>query len=227
MGVINLVNSDKGGTGKSLFCSLLYEYCQAKNIDIYLVDAVVSNPDVGKKYKPRDREYDREKNPPSFDLIFDKALDRSVLVNLPANISPSWNKWFDKGQIFLKAIEYNVRLVNWYVIDNSFISVGLLKQFIKRYEDKLLHVLVKNQKICQDWEHLKDDVELFELIRSYKIKSIEIPHLDFESANKIDRYNLTFGEAIYSDRLSIASRSRVKSFVEDATTAIDTVSELL
>ena len=50
MTIINFVNSELGGVGKSTFTSMLYEYYIKKNKAIRLIDTDRLNPNLGIKY---------------------------------------------------------------------------------------------------------------------------------------------------------------------------------
>jgi hypothetical protein len=52
MAKIHLIDGEKGGVGKSLFCRVLIEYFQQQKLPFLLVDADRTNPDVGLIYEP-------------------------------------------------------------------------------------------------------------------------------------------------------------------------------
>jgi GTPase SAR1 family protein len=50
--ILHLIDGEKGGVGKSFFCSVLYEwYLHEAKTKIYLIDCDQNNPDVGLKYE--------------------------------------------------------------------------------------------------------------------------------------------------------------------------------
>jgi hypothetical protein len=53
MAKIHLIDGEKGGVGKSLFCRVLIEYFQAQSLNYSLIDADRTNPDVGLVYQPQ------------------------------------------------------------------------------------------------------------------------------------------------------------------------------
>jgi hypothetical protein len=53
MAKIHLIDGEKGGVGKSLFCRVLVEYFQQQAIKFSLIDADRTNPDVGLIYEPK------------------------------------------------------------------------------------------------------------------------------------------------------------------------------
>lgn len=226
MATINLVNSLVGGTGKSVFCSLLYEYfCQPHvNIEVELIDTDRVNPDVGRKYFPT--EYlngpklyfsENPKEADKSDLIYEKALLTDLLINLSGDSSIAFSNWLLKNRILdLKQVNF----VNWFVCDGSDKSIRAFKNFVNKYQDSMTHILVKNSRTESGWNCSEDreGLELSREIASYKIKTIKIPYL--VDMSQIEYLKEPFYSAIDSSNLQLVESQRTKVFLRESFKAI-------
>lgn len=225
MTFVHLINSELGGMGKTTFCSAFYEFCQQKdkNIDVELIDVDRSNPNVGIKYLPE--EYSGSKEAKVFfsenkdekdlaDEIFEKAVEGDLLINLPSQIIKIFDNWLEKNQIFVVAKREEIQFVNWYVTNGSYHSVRLFKNFVKKHQDNMIHILVRNTKLCQNWEQVDEDSDLKKLLDLYQIESLEMPSLDDKEMYLIEKYNLGFLEATKSRKLKLLQKQRVHLFID-------------
>ena len=91
MARIHLIDGEKGGVGKSFFARVMVHYCIDRKLPYTLVDADVTNPDVSKFY-PKDAHgtlfSEAQKKAHEADVIFELALKKPVIVNLPAQVYP-------------------------------------------------------------------------------------------------------------------------------------------
>lgn len=225
MTFVHLINSELGGMGKTTFCSAFYEFCQQKdkNIDVELIDVDRSNPNVGIKYLPE--EYSGSKEAKVFfsenkdekdlaDEILEKALESDLLINLPSQILKIFDNWVEKNQIFVVAKREKIQFVNWYVTNGSYHSVRLFKNFVKKHQDNMIHIMVRNTKLCRNWEQVDEDSELEKLIELYQIESLELPTLDDKEMYLIEKYNLGFLEATKSPKLKLLQKQRAHLFID-------------
>ncbi len=230
MTILNFVNSELGGVGKSTFTSMLYEYYIKKNKAIRLIDTDRSNPNVGIKYLPKDYEIgpsiffsDHEDEYAIADRLFEKAVEErtEMLVNMPAQVGSIFDNWVERNQLFAMAAEHNVKFINWYLTNGSYHSIRLFKNFVEKYQDKMIHVLVKNGGLCKTWEHLGTDVDLTNLIDRYKVEQMELPGLETKIMYALDLNKLTFSEGLKSSSIKMMEKQRIKLFLERTDLAIE------
>ncbi len=230
MTILNFVNSELGGVGKSTFTSMLYEYYIKKNKAIRLIDTDRSNPNVGIKYLPKDYEIgpsiffsDHEDEYAIADRLFEKAVEErtEMLVNMPAQVGSIFDNWVERNQLFAMAAEHNVKFINWYLTNGSYHSIRLFKNFVEKYQDKMIHVLVKNGGLCKTWSHLGTDVDLTNLIDRYKVEQMELPGLETKIMYALDLNKLTFSEGLKSSSIKMMEKQRIKLFLERTDLAIE------
>ncbi len=235
MRTIYLVNGELGGTGKTTYTSVFYEYRMAED-SIELIDTDRSNPNVGLRYLPEEYEKgasiffsDHQDEYAIADEIFERAtkVKGDVLVNLPAQVASILDNWIQRNQLFEMAAEHGIRFVNWYLTNGSFHSIRLFKSFVEKYQDNMVHVLVKNHGLCSNWEHLSADVDLDKLKDRYKIKHLDFPALDPAIMYSLDRCKLSFDEGLNSSSIKIMEKQRIKIFLKKAFTNIGDLLEKL
>ena len=110
---IHFIDGEKGGVGKSWFAFCMTEYLVSKLISLYLYAADTSNPTATSKYKDKERYaefYDdsihytvfseNEKKLDEPDAILEMALQRTVVIDLPAQVHNPITNWIDQKEIF-------------------------------------------------------------------------------------------------------------------------------
>ena len=215
---LHLVDGEKGGVGKSLFCRVLLEYAQHKKFadKIEFVESDITNPDVGKVYFPgsgyRTAEFSlEERKRQSADHVFELAMKQSVIVNLPSNISMSVNDWMKRNQVVSLGEEfYGVRVCKWFVCTGNHSSIEKFRESLAQFGKKITHVLVKNQMIHDDWPI---DDELAALIKENGVVQMNFPRFDMAERNKVDALQLTFGKALSDPKFTALGKQRIRNFL--------------
>ena len=223
---IHLVDGEKGGVGKSLFCRVLLEYCITKGLSdcIEFVESDLSNPDVGKIYFTDEEgvkhyieaEFTNEdKKRSSADIVFELAAKKSVIVNLPSNIYSSVTAWFDCNKILTLAKEKNVQICKWFVCNGGNSSIEKFKESVNDAKLKdITHIFVRNQVIFDNWDFLNADEVLNEILTRKNVFQMDFPQFSFEERNKVDAGQLTFGKALADGSgFGILSKQRIKNFL--------------
>jgi hypothetical protein len=231
---IHLVDGEKGGVGKSLFCRVLIEYCITKGLSdrIEFVESDLSNPDVGRIYFTDEEgvkhyieaEFTNEdKKRSSADIIFELAAKKSVIVNLPSNIYSSVTAWFERNKVLTLAKDKNVQIFKWFVCNGSISSIDKFKESVNDEKLKdITHIFVRNQMIFEDWDFLKTDEELQEILARENVLQMDFPQFSFEERNKVDAGRLTFGKALADDSgFGILSKQRIRIFLNTTYEGLD------
>ena len=215
---LHLIDGEKGGVGKSLFCKVLLQYAQQRGFyeNIKFVESDVTNPDVGRVYFPngdyRTAEFSlEERKRQNADLVFELAMKNSVIVNLPSNISMSVNDWMERNQVISLGKEfYQTKVCKWFVCTGNHSSLEKFKESLAQFEQNITYVLVKNQMIHDDWP-IDDDMAA--LMKKYGVLEMKFPRFDLAERNNVDAFSLTFGKALTDSRFTILGKQRIKNFL--------------
>lgn len=225
------VGGEKGGTGKSFFAKTVFELLINRGLtdSFAFFDSDRSNPDLqriyGRLYECKYAIFSEgERFIDSANQVFNAALNKNVLVNLPSQVQPALHEWIEKNELFDLAAENNIKLVMFFVSDCGPDSLKLFKYSLQKLGRLMPHVFVKNYGRCsqEDWEPFDEDKIIQKLIKQYEVQVIEFPKLLGASmVHFIDRENLTFGEALESDGLDVMNKSRIRSFLKKAYAQIE------
>ncbi|MBE9128029.1 MULTISPECIES: mobilization protein [unclassified Coleofasciculus] len=223
---IHLIDGEKGGIGKSMFCRVLAEYCQTEKIDFALIDTDRTNPDVGRVYVKGVSEEqtffsEKEENDAKVDVIFETALSKMVLVNLPAQIFPVVTDWIERNELLTLGQECGVQIYKWFVCTGEGDSIELFLDSLKHFEKRLPHILVRNLGASgAKWETAPAEYERLEqIISKYRIPTIDLPKLPPLERDYIKKNQCSFAEA--SKKLKLMSKQRISIFLNKAYDAIE------
>jgi hypothetical protein len=226
MADIHLFGGEKGGVGKSFVCRAVIQYHLDNDVSFTVFDTDRSNPDVKRIYQDANCRVavfsEGEKYEDTANAIYNAALEKRVIVNLPAQVFIPVKDWFEKNELLAVAAEDGVSFFYWFVCDGGYDSLKLLAKSLSYFQSDVAHILVKNWGKCDDWEPLDNDERLQSLIEKYKVKVIDFPKfIGNADRNAIDARSWTFGEARESQEFGSISRQRVKRFLREAYEAIE------
>jgi hypothetical protein len=246
---LHLVTGEIGGAGKSMFAKMLIESYQSMGIDYHLVDADRTTPNVGLCYDRENYQLaavapkaGQKKGQVGKDLIgdnrihfsedlddfsiadrlIDLAIDRDVIINLPAQVSGIVNKWIDTCDLLgnIKA-DLGIETIAWFVARPNSRAIELLEADYRYHQKKMQFVLVKNQLrgTGAKWENILNE-NVCEFLNTANIAQIELPELILAPHERdiFDREYPTFSELLESadKRLGIASKMRTRKFLIEA-----------
>jgi hypothetical protein len=222
-----LFGGEKGGCGKSMVCKVAVQYHLDKKIDFVCFDTDRSNADVNRSYA-RVAECrlgifsEGEKYEDTANAIFNAALSRRVLVNLPAQVLIPVKKWFAQNDLLEIAQEANVTFQLWHVLDGGFDSLMLLRKTIEHFKGGMKYVVVKNYGKTDDWEAFEQDKDVQKLLKTYKCTLLDFPKfLGSVVRNRIDAESLPFGEALEFSGFDIIEKQRVRKFLKESYAAFE------
>ena len=232
MPTIHLVDGEKGGIGKSLFCKCLNHYFESHKIDYILIDADPNNPDVAEVYdgitnihfKASDEATAmNSKSSAKVDQIFEMAFANPVLVNLPANIHQQVAYWIlDNnlldGEIVTKA---EVKICKWFLSNGSYNSINLFLNSLNTFEGKLPHCFVRNYGICLDWTTVDEREEFKQAKSKYEFGDIGFPGLRATERDYLEENRVPFSLALEDSGLPILSRQRLTKFLRQTIDEIE------
>ena len=229
MPAIHLFGGEKGGVGKSFVCRTAIAYHLKHDIDFAAFDSDRSNPDVMRIYGSligceAAVFSEGEKYEDTANAVFNAAMEKRVLVNLPAQSLIPLKGWIEQNELFDLADENDVQFVSWFVSDCGYDSLKLLGQSLDYFADRARHVFVANYGMTEDWDSLKKDKALMARLRGDHVKVLKFPKfVGNVDRNQIDARCLTFEAAAEHDEFGAIARQRVKSFLRKAFEQFDAV----
>ena len=227
MATIHFVDGEKGGVGKSLFARTIVQYCLDKQYSFVPIETDTSNPDLSNRYKDICQyaifSVD-EKEHYKADKVFEIAIDKTVIVDLPAQSHKAVSKWIERNKLIENSKDYGVKICKWFVCSGGRGSVSSFTKSLDYYGLKIQHILVRNWGMYDNWEDWDEDEELQELIKKYKVKVIDFPKLAYKEIFVIDKENLSFDAAIEYEEFGVLSKQRVVDFLKATYAEIESAS---
>ncbi|NJN11740.1 MAG: cobalamin biosynthesis protein CobQ [Richelia sp. RM2_1_2] len=215
---IHIIDGEKGGCGKSFFCRTFIEYCNSIAYDVAIVDADTSNKDIAKIYSSVEVAFfsDDEKLASEADKIFDLAFEKSVLVNLPAQVYSNVTNWIRRNDLVNLGKDNSIKFIKWFVCTGGVDSVNFFLKSLNDLGDDIIHVFVRNQGLCDDWEYINQMPEFQSAISDYNFIIMDFPKFPFWERNVIDRLEINFSMAIAHPEMKVVPKQRVKNFLKEA-----------
>jgi hypothetical protein len=221
---LDFFDGEKGGVGKTFVAKTAIQYQIDNRKDFIVVEADRSNPDVHQVY----RQYckvayftENDKLATKADRIFELAMKKNTLVNLPSQVQTPFKTWFDTNNLFELGKDYGVVFRKWFVTNGEFDSINLFLKSLEIYGDLMPHFLVKNWGLCEEWDQLTEDPNVKEAIEKYKVEVVEFPKLGYMERYFINKHRLSFEEAKKHTELTILGKQRVSNFLKSAYAAFD------
>ena len=221
---IDLFGGEKGGVGKSMVAKTAIQMRIDRGHEFVVVESDRSNPDVGNIYNHLRKDAfftENEKQANFADQIFNFALKKDVIVNLPAQVQTPLRSWFFDNNLFEISKEYGIGFRHWFVTNGEHDSINQFVASLKIYEDKIPHILVKNCGLCDNWGQLESNKLVQEAIQKYQVKTIDFPRLAITEREFINEKQLSFSAAKEHEKLGILARQRVVKFLETGYKAFD------
>lgn len=214
---IHIIDGEKGGVGKSFFTRAFIEYIQHKELEMTVVDADI-NCDISKIYTNcKDIIFSEdEKKQKEVDEIFKLAFNKSVLVNLPAQVYNKVTTWIDGNKLIDLGNKNSIKFIKWFVCSGERDSIEFFIQSQKHFENNINHILVKNYGLCDDWNYLDNESTYSNIKDKYHFQVINFPKLSYWERNKIDKLQINFSSALNHDEFDIISKQRIKNFIDAA-----------
>lgn len=218
MNSIYLVDSEKGGVGKSIFCRCLLQYLIDREVPFKFVEADLSNQDVLNIYSDVDADtaeltLDSRKRREA-DKIFEYAMEKDVVVNFPANVAIAFDKWLaSTGALDMQKTE-GIRFVKFFLLTQNPSSVDSLKRSLKKWGDRMQHVVIKNLHFAPEevYEDLLDSAEIKSLLQKCKAPVISLDELDESLRDKIDEEGWRWDEA--REEVFTLDQQRLKNWLQ-------------
>jgi hypothetical protein len=215
---IHIIDGEKGGAGKSFVCRAFIEYCASINHEVAIIDADTSNQDIANIYPTVKFAFfsDDEKQAKEADKIFDLAFEKSVIVNLPAQVYSKVTDWINNNNLIDLGKEHSITFIKWFICTGGVDSVNFFIQSLDDLGDQMTHIFVRNLGLCDDWKYIAEMPEFQNAATKHNFIVMDFPKFPFWERNMVDRLGVTFSEAIAHPELKVISKQRVKNFLKEA-----------
>jgi hypothetical protein len=229
MATIHLVGGEKGGVGKSLVARILAQYLIDHSIPFLGFDADRSHAALLRFYASYTSPVIID-DYQSLDRIVELATaeaDRRILVDLAAQTHAPLSRWMEDSRLLDLIQEFNITLMYWHVMDNSFDSVELLRRLLDQFNDKLKLVLVLNQVRGERFDLLEASCQRTRA-EQLGAKIVVLQRLAESTMHKIDADGRSFWSAMNhaagpDGNLGMLERQRIWVWIKRAYEEIDKV----
>ena len=225
MAILHIVGGEKGGVGKSFFSKLLIHFYHFSERELEIFDADTSTSDVYDLYggtkgvdfdkcNPTHEAYDV--NAADINVIYEAAIKKDVVVNLPANCQANVKYWLENTVLFdLEAFkEDGVRLILWFVstgLEESFIKC---RELVEKFNGNVDIILVKNLGRGKNNWITNQDNKIYKKLNESSILEFELPALAASEVAYINSNKLTYAQYLSCERSRLMKR-RVTGFLSN------------
>ncbi len=229
MATIYLIDGEKGGVGKSLFCRCLLHFLEQKGISHMFFDTD-PKPDVAQIYDGiKDIQFMASdeatvmysQTAGAVDRIIDMAIKENVIVNLPGKVHQQVKFWIEGNSLLDESFvkETGISFCKFFLSNGSVTSLDLLEDSLQTYQGKLTHILVRNKGLKLDWSDIIDSERYKKLEKDHQFLAIDFPGIRRMDIDFIDRQRQSFTQVMPG--LPLLTRQRVKTFLTNTMTAIE------
>lgn len=157
------------------------------------------------------------------DRLYEEASNGLVVVNLPAQVELLMDKWL-RDRSIIEDDSLNIHY--WYVTDGSPESLTLLDRSLKRYGNRIKHIVVRNKGLNKLVDKNLMSNPVVQTMRSLGLRrTVELPQLVVSNAEMqtIKTNKVKLSEVLTSDikGLNSLTKLRTKSFLKSAHHEID------
>ena len=220
MNTIHFIGGEKGGVGKSVFARLLSQYFIDNKLPYIGLDADRSHGTLTRSYKEFTDSIDLD-HFESADKIMELVLEsqKHLLIDLPTQSERFLDKWIEENDVIGMCEEMEIKINYWYLVDDSNDCVMLVDKFLKKYNNLLKCIVVKNAGRGKDFKAI-DELILANVSEiSNHPSQITLPALHTPTMHKIDKLNFSFWGAANvkendKEHLGLMERQRTKVWIK-------------
>lgn len=215
MSTIHFIGGEKGGVGKSVVARLLCQRFIDRSVPFRAFDADESHGALARHYREFTTAVDLA-DQASADEILNAALDEEqrVVVDLPAQSDRLLSTWIAEAAVLDLAMESDVGVVFWHVMDDGKPSLQLLERLLQQHGARARYCIVKNHGRGTDFS-LFEQSSVAREASALGAWILDLPALFPAAMHKIDRADASFWAAANNpafgevrSRASINSESR-------------------
>lgn len=199
MSKIHFIGGEKGGVGKSVMARIIAQYFIDHGQPFLGFDCDRTHGALLRFYTSYSSLVDID-DYQSLDRLVDLAAadpNRDILVDLAAQTQQPLTRWMSDSRLLELAPQLQISLWYWYVMDNGFDSVELLRKFLDQFGDKLRLVLVLNQLRGERFELLETSGQRARA-EALGAKVMPLQRLADATMQKIDANSRSFWSALHN-----------------------------
>ncbi|MBD2088299.1 hypothetical protein H6F67_00215 [Microcoleus sp. FACHB-1515] len=150
-----MILGGKGGTGKTLFCRLLYYFLVRQGVDVLGFDADIENPEFRGYHKESNHPVnllnflERKKAAQLLTTLYEKK-PAIAMIDMPGASGRATREQMQAFGIFQAAEQLGYRLTIVTVLNNNFNTINSFNTMLGFCDDQADYVAVKSQVWAQD-----------------------------------------------------------------------------
>lgn len=209
MSTIHFIGGEKGGVGKSVVARLLCQRFIDRAVPFRAFDADESHGALARHYRDYTTNVDLV-DQASTDEILNAALeeDQRVVVDLPAQSDRLLSAWIAEAAVLDLAMESDVGVVFWHVMDDGKPSLHLLGRLLQQHGGRARYCIVKNHGRGTDFT-LLDASPIAATAKALGAWILDLPALFPGAMHKIDRADASFWAAANNPAFGDGAFSRI------------------
>jgi hypothetical protein len=221
------VTGDKGGVGKSFTARTLVQHHLDTNQACHAYDIDPVNPSLHQYYPDHTIRLNLEE-PGALDQIRnDLEFNQLLLVDCAARSLHELDGWFRELGLLRQRHDLHLGITFVFVITPDKSCTAIMSESLDRFGHEADYLVVKNLKMGKDFSIYENSKLRKRLLEEYQGKEITLPPLLERTVVLLDRHDLGFNRAMVDDRVTVADRSRVRGFLDQAYAELDTVRDRL
>ena len=220
---IIISGGEKGGVGKSFFTKCLLSYFESKQWQeqFLLIEADPTISDVSQVFRDNYEKVVFSDNKFDFDepnIIIDKLIKKTTIVNLPSNVSRQFEDWSNRIGIFSPELKKYYKEINYFfVTDGCYHSIQQFLLHLDKYKDSGMNnclVLNSGRLTCGgNFTYLQKYEPFIHKIQQYNIPIIALPELSSTYQFNCDMGNLSYNEYLNKPNIGITEKSAMANFL--------------
>ncbi len=221
------VTGDKGGVGKSFTARTLVQHNLDTDQACHAYDIDPVNPSLHQYYPENTIRLNLEEAGALDQIRNDLEFNSLLLVDCAARALHELDGWFRELGLFRQREDLHLGITFVFVITPDKSCTAIMSEALDMFGHEADYLVVKNLKMGKDFSIYENSKLRKRLLEEYQGKEITLPPLLERTVVLLDRYDLGFNRALVDDRVTVADRSRVRGFLEQAYAELDTVRERL
>ena len=233
LGRIVIITGDKGGTGKSVVARMLLDIYRDRKYNCIAYDCDESNPQLYRHYHKlapgvRTLKLNRRGGADALQDDLKQFSPRVSLVDLPAGAAEYFRSISQDISLFYNAERFGYKVTMISVLNRQKDSISQLKKLVEFCGDKVDYVIVKNLYWGEEYKFTRyNNSKTRKAVQKLGAVELEFPELFDDIFDLVDEGDLTFREAIDSERLTISNQSRIFNWVENCEVELQKAGEYL
>jgi hypothetical protein len=221
------VTGDKGGVGKSFTARTLVQHNLDTNRPCHGYDIDPVNPSLHQYYPENTVRLNLEE-PGALDQIRnDLEFNQLLLVDCAARSLHELDDWFRELGLLRQRHGLHLGITLVFVITPDKSCTAIMSEALDMFGHEADYLVVKNLKMGKDFSIYENSKLRKRMLEEYHGREITLPPLLERTVVLLDRHDLGFNRALVDERVTVADRSRIRGFLEQAYAEMETVKERL